>query len=348
MLFQWKRFLEAMSSNPMFFGPFAFSAAWMKTMLDFVTGPIKAHARIATRTGNPPDIFIEQNERIEQNYAKLLYDLCSHFMKNGVYDRQKVLDVSRTSEGKALLKEYIEEFTWLEIQYNSLGLTGLKAMKELLKCILMLITEKPLEDEELPFMRKNKDGTPACSFSKYLEEIRTRLENLYRKDAFETKTFSEKATQGKIGCSPYEIVEGSKLNSVLLRHYRLPENVKPNGKVLYIATPLINRPEIFDLAKGKYSLPSMNPELNGKPVNMEILKEAGVRIFDYRGRRDPIAPADTCIASELWGQTENITITRGGLNRTIEKNMGHIFVVSKKLLAEYLEIVNEFYSSDQK
>jgi len=31
------------------------------------------------------------------------------------------------------------------------------------------------------------------------------------------------------------------------------------------------------------------------------------------------------------------------LNRTIEKNIGHIFVVSRKHLAEYLEMVSEFY-----
>jgi len=85
---------------------------------------------------------------------------------------------------------------------------------------------------------------------------------------------------------------------------------------------------------------------------MDILCKAGVAIFDYRGQRDPIAPTGSCIASELWGQTDkcdsdgqigNICITRGGLNRTIEKNVGHIFVVSKILLTEYLEIVNDFY-----
>ena len=32
----------------------------------------------------------------------------------------------------------------------------------------------------------------------------------------------------------------------------------------------------------------------------------------------------------------------GGMNWTIEKNIGHIFVVSKKLLAEYLKAVSDF------
>jgi hypothetical protein len=77
---------------------------------------------------------------------------------------------------------------------------------------------------------------------------------------------------------------------------------------------------------------------------MDTLREAGVRIFDYRGLRDPIAPAGSCVASQLWGQHQdgNVLVTRGGLNRTFEKNIGHIFVVSKQLLGEYLQIVSDF------
>ncbi|KJR40623.1 hypothetical protein MCHI_003479 [Candidatus Magnetoovum chiemensis] len=94
-----------------------------------------------------------------------------------------------------------------------------------------------------------------------------------------------------------------------------------------------------------YTLPSTEPHLDGKPVNMKILKDAEVQIFDYRGERDPISPIGSCISSELWGmvQSENMSETRGGLNRTIEKNVGHIFVVSSVLLSEYLDIVKKFY-----
>jgi hypothetical protein len=127
-----------------------------------------------------------------------------------------------------------------------------------------------------------------------------------------------------------------------------------------------------------YSLPSSEPHLDGKPVNMGILKEAGVQIFDYRGERDPISPIGSCVSSEIWGMVyadnssdnptldnqtpdsqigqeniaqgqssllkrQNLSKTRGGLNRTIEKNVGHIFVVSKVLLSEYLDIVKKFY-----
>jgi hypothetical protein len=48
----------------------------------------------------------------------------------------------------------------------------------------------------------------------------------------------------------------------------------------------------------------------------------------------------------LWGEVgKNIGVSRGGLNRLIEKNVGHIFVVSKVLLAEYLTLVNDFFKS---
>jgi poly(3-hydroxyalkanoate) synthetase len=97
--------------------------------------------------------------------------------------------------------------------------------------------------------------------------------------------------------------------------------------------------------EGKYCLPSSNPKFDGKHVNMSILKKAGVRIFDYKGLRDPIAPAGSCVAGETWGQVDkgNVKFTSEGLNRVIEKNIGHIFVVSRKLLAEYLTLVEDFY-----
>ena len=80
---------------------------------------------------------------------------------------------------------------------------------------------------------------------------------------------------------------------------------------------------------------------------MDALDEAGVLIFCYRGTRDPIAPTGSCVACELWGEVgkRNLGVSRGGLNRMIEKNVGHIFVVSKVLLAEYLTLVNDFFKS---
>ena len=139
----------------------------------------------------------------------------------------------------------------MEMLYNSLGMTRLHAMKEMLKCLLVVVTELPLDGEDLPYMRKQKDGTDAMTFEEYLEENRFRLECLQKANAFDPKEFSERATRGRIGCSEYVVVRGSKLHSVRLRHYPLPEGVEPNGRVLYISTPLINKPELFDLADGK-------------------------------------------------------------------------------------------------
>ena len=103
------------------------------------------------------------------------------------------------------------------------------------------------------------------------------------------------------------------------------------------------------IEKGEYSLPSSRPELDGQPVDMEALHKAGVALFDYRGRRDPISPTGSCVASELWGlapEHHNIEKTSNSLNRTIEKHIGHIFVVSRKLLAEFLDSVIAFYNDD--
>lgn len=551
-------YLRFAGDNAALYGPFAsagFIAKWQEILLDvFVIQPIRTQARIAVKTGTEPDFFIEQNRRTEQKYAALIRHLCGFFMKNGKFDFSGARQTSVSAEGRKMLTEYMEEFSWLEQNYSAKGLTRLQAMKELMTGLIILICQQPLAKGRMPFAKVNKDGSPAMPFDKYLAELRIRMENLYNEDAFDIVAFSERTTGGRLGYSPYETAEGSELHCVKLRYYPLPEGVESNGKVLYMVSPLINRPEIFDLDKGKsvvegmlregyavyltdagdpgrdetelgldfygktvhdtyldilqkrhpsqeihimaycmagtlilpylarraeerrargkkmdirkvvlmaspvrfddedsghgpmrrviraqydlllmqelfgevnipsqiidtgmqeiqpgvqyyvcsgfygragfegairdsapfiywlthgtrfaakahrqwisrifignqlirgeYTLPSCIPELDGKPVNMDILGEEGVAVFDYRGERDPIAPAASCVASELWGlvdkcapdrKTGNICVTRGGLNRTIEKNVGHIFVVSKVLLAEYLEIVNEFY-----
>jgi len=547
MLFQYGKLLHSISESYQIFGPWAFFASVQNTFLKaFILDSMKAHARISVRSGREPDLFRDMNGWIYKNYARLLYHLCDYFMKDGHFDREKALRVSSTPEGKKILKEYIQEFAQMEYNYNALGVTRLKAMKELLKCLLVVITETPLEGESLPFMRKNTDGTEAMTFEAYLQENRFRFECLYKANAFDPKEYAERVTHGVIGFSAYEIVADSAIQHVKLRHYPLPKGIKPNGDVLYVSTPLINKPELFDLAAGKsvvegllkkgyeiylvdygnagpddtdlgfdfyaktvhdhnigiiktrhsrgkifamgycmggtmivaylarraeellargeemdvtkialmaapvkfddggsghslmrsflrqhydpylmeelfgsvnippqmiefgmndiqpgvhytvlsgfygraiypdaieeaapfiywlthgtkfparahrewvqkfflgnelfegtFCLPSSNPDLDGKPVRMDALRQSGVQIFDYRGLRDPIAPPGSCIASQTWGlvQEGNMAITRSGLNRTIEKNIGHIFVVSKQLLADYLQSVSSF------
>jgi hypothetical protein len=546
-IFQYQQFLDSISASHELFGPFAVAASMQSTFIRSVLiDPIKAHARIAVRSGREPDMYRDMNGWIYKNYSRLLYYLCSYFITDGKFNRDTAHRVATTEVGHQKLKEFVQEFAQMERNYNALGMTRLKAMKEMLKCMLVVITETPLADAELPYMKKNADGTDAMTMEEYLTENRFRMECLYKANAFDPKEYSERVTRGKIGFSPYEIVRGSKMHNARLRHYLLPQGIEANGKVLYLSTPLINKPELFDLAEGKsvvegmlkegytiymvdygdcgpddthlgldyygktvqdrylelikkknpgadifvmgycmggtlmlpylarraeerqargekmdvtklalmaspvkfddedsghgpmrsfisqnydpyimrelfgsvnippqvidfgmneiqpgvhytvlsgfysrtiyshaiedsapflfwlthgtkfpaqahqdwiqkfflgnqlvkgaYCLPSTNPDLDGKPVNMDALRAAGVCIFDYRGLRDPIAPAGSCVASQLWGQKQdgNVLVTRGGLNRTFEKNIGHIFVVSKQLLAEYLQIVSDF------
>jgi len=546
-LFNYQQTLDIIKKHSLLFGPMAIAASWQSAILDSVLRRIKASSRLAVGASRNPDAIADMNGWIYKSYSRLLYTLTGFFVKDEKFNRDKAHMICITPQGKDYLKNYMDEFAQLEQQYNNIGLSRLKAMKELLKCLLVLITEQPFKNEPLPFAKTNPDGTLKTSFEEYLAENRIRLENLYEANAFDIKEYSERATQGKIGCSSYEYVDGSLNHRVRLRHYPLPEGVQPNGKIIYMATPLINKPELFDLAtgksvieamlkrgytiymvdhgdpgweetelgldfygktipdfyldiikkrhprdqiyvmaycmggtlilpylarraeellaqgkpmdikkialmaspmkfddeesghhpirtlirrdydpylmkelfgavnippqvieagmneiqpgvqhtvvlgfygraetkesiadsapflywlthgtkfpvsahiqwiqnvftdnqiyEGKYCLPSLNPEFDGKPVNMSILKKAGVRIFDYKGSRDPIAPAGSCVAGETWGMvdTGNVKFTSGGLNRVIEKNIGHIFVVSRKLLAEYLALVQEFY-----
>ncbi|HON59747.1 MAG TPA: hypothetical protein P5040_00030 [Smithella sp.] len=546
-LFTYKHLMDTVKKEPWLFGPLAFSAAWQSALLDAALKHVKASARLAVGASRNPDAIADMNGWIYKSYSRLLYTLTGFFIKHGKFNREKAQMICTTPKGKDYLKNYMEEFAQLEQMYNNIGISRLTAMKELLKCLLVVITEQPFADGRLPFAKTNPDGTLRTTFEEYLAENRTRLENLYEANAFDIKEYSERATLGKIGCSYYEYVDGSLNHRVRLRYYPLPEGVRHNDKIIYMATPLINRPELFDLAagksvveamlkkgyiiymvdhgepgweetelgldfygktipdmyldiirkrhpedeiyimaycmggtlilpylarraeellaagkpmdikkialmaspmkfddegsghapirslirrdydpylmkelfgavnippqvieagmneiqpgvqytvvlgfygraeikeaiadaapflywlthgtkfpvnahvqwiqnifignqiyEGKYCLPSSNPKFDGKPVNMSILKKAGLRIFDYKGSRDPIAPAGSCVAGETWGcvDTGNVKITCGGLNRVIEKNIGHIFVVSRKLLAEFLEQVEDFY-----
>jgi len=549
-LFNYQQMLDTIKKDVWLFGPMAIAASWQSAVLDSMLKHIKASARLAVGASRNPDSIADMNGWIYKSYSRLLYTLTGFFIKDGKFNREKMQMICTTPKGKEYLKNYLDEFAQLEQQYNNLGLSRLKAMKELLKCLLVLITEQPFKEMPLPFAKTNPDGTLRTSFEEYLAENRIRLENLYEANAFDIKEYAERATQGKIGCSYYEYVEGSLNHRVRLRYYPVAEGVKPNGKIIYMATPLINKPELFDLAsgksvveamirkgyiiymvdhgdpgweetelgldfygktipdfyleiiksrhpkdeiyvmaycmggtlilpylarraeelmaegkpmdikkialmaspmkfddegsghhpirklirrdydsylmkqlfgsvnippqvieagmneiqpgvqhtvvlgfygraeikesiadsapflywlthgtkfpinahvqwiqnvfignqvyEGKYCLPSFNPKFDGKPVNMSILKKAGVRIFDYKGSRDPIAPAGSCVAGEIWGCVDkgNVKITCGGLNRVIEKNIGHIFVVSRKLLAEYLALVEDFYADN--
>ncbi|MFA5180855.1 MAG: hypothetical protein WC405_06005 [Syntrophales bacterium] len=536
--FHYQELLDYLCRYSPIFSPLSVAALWQRNLLrTYVTDPIKKNVQLVVRLRQEPDMFRDTDSDIYKNYAYLLHHLCERVMTDDCFDREKARQLSTTAKGKKILEFFGSEFSKLEKSHTKTGLTRLRAMKDLLTCLLVVITETPLKDKALPFMRKNTDGSDLMTLDDYLSENRSRFENLYRAEAFDPKHYAERETRGKLGHSPYEIVEGSRIHSVTLRHYPLPAGVKPLDHILYLSTPLINKPEIFDLAggksviegllregygvymvdygqpakedgqlgldfyaktvhdhcldlitgrhpgspvsavgycmggalllpylarraeerlsagllmdvkkvclmaapvkfddgesgqgamrayirknyntyimeqlfssvnippqvidqgiteiqpgvqhsvlmgfyeracqaeamkdaapflfwlthgtrfparshyewlskfflgnelmKGAFCLPSRNHDLDGSPVNMNALEEAGVAIFDYRGTRDPIAPAGSCVASEVWGK-------RGMGNQTIEKDIGHIFVVSKKLLGEFLYWVNAF------
>ena len=258
-LFRYQELMKTVAGEPLLFGPWATLAGWQATLMEsYVTGPIKTQARTATRAGRNPDVFAEMNSWIYQTYARLLQNLCSGFMRNGKFDRRVAQEISTSEEGKQLLRNYMKEFRWLELSYNSRGLTRLKAMKDLLKSLLVLITEQPIDD--MPFMKKNPDGSDGMSLGAYLEEGRARIDALWRHNAFDIRDFADRFMGGKIGFLPYEVIKGSRLHSVTLRYYPLPKGIEPNGKVVYLATPMINRPEIFDLAEGKSVVEGMLKE----------------------------------------------------------------------------------------
>lgn len=533
---QYKNILDSIHKSNQNFVPISAFAGLQKEFLDFFfTKPLKNHSKKCTIDGINPDAFVVFNEDIENKYAELLYDFADEFIENGEFNVKKSKEISGSLHGNLFLINKMNRFLKLELNYLSLGLTGLVAMKELLSTFLIAITEQPISGK-LPYSNNS------LAFEDYVADCRERIVNLHKHNAFNIKEFSVSYTKGKIGYLDYDLVEDSQIGSFSLRYYASPEG---NGKIFYLASPLINKPEIFDLAKGKsvvegligmgfdvylqdpgeaderdsdndlgfygkvihdkyisiiknrhkdseifvmgycmggtlllpylarraeerfalgkdmdikkvvlmaspfkfddskfghkpmrkvisknydktlmeemygdvnvppqiieigmneiqpgvryyvrsgfygrasfknaiedsaaflfwlthgtrfpakahqqwindifignkiyrgsYTLPSNLYEFDNEPVDMDILSEANVTIFDYKGSRDPISPANTCVAGDLWGVTdENISTFRGGLNRVIEKNIGHIFVVSKTLLKEYLDDVKNF------
>ncbi|MCX5840581.1 MAG: hypothetical protein NTY16_03805, partial [Deltaproteobacteria bacterium] len=138
--------LESISTSP-YYGPYGLVALWQKEILDkMFLDPVKQFARFLTLTGRNPDMFGEINSWIYLSHARLLYSLCGNFITDGHFDVEKARQLTTTEEGKAFLKECIGEFAFLEKNFNSLGLTRLKAMKELLIALLVVITETPLKD----------------------------------------------------------------------------------------------------------------------------------------------------------------------------------------------------------
>lgn len=530
--------------------------------------PLVKATQAAVATGRDPDPVVNNNFRVETAYASRIKRLVTALTKEVKASQEEIdtqadnitrqgykLDfddkalrrIRETPAGQAWLISHLFAFQNLEWQYSSYGQTRLRAMKKLLRSLLQVIADEPFSDlKRNPYRKLTPEGEPRLNTQDYMEECRIRLLALAARDAFDVRRFALESPASFLGACDWEVVPNSELYSIKLRHYPLPKGVKPNGRTLYMSSPMINRCEIFDLAPGKsvvegmlqlgyniymvdygnpgpdqanlplsfyskyvhdkyidmvlerhpdqkidvmaycmggtlflpylarkieeinleggelkirqlvlmtapvyfdddssghkpmrdvirehytpevmqtfysesnvppqtievgmhaiqpgvafsvaegfyarasfpgaiddaapfmhwlnsgtrfpakahqewiqkiflgneiwennFVLPSKHPELDGKPVNMDVINLADVAIFDYRGQRDPIAPVGSCLASERWGRKDNgnLQLTCGGLNRTIERNVGHIFVVSKKLLAEFLETVTDF------
>ncbi len=241
---QFKNLLGTISKKTFLFGPLSVLAGMQKEIIDFsFTAPITAHAKECTAKGENPDIYVVLNEKIEKDYSELLYDFSGEFISNGKFNKSKAKKISSTFHGNLFLINRMRTFARLELSYQSLGLTGLNAMKELLVTLIIAITEQPVKGD-LPYVSKKRE----FNLDEYVAECRLRIEKLYEFNAFEIKTFSENFTKGKIGYLKYEIVEKSEIHIMKLRYYQSKNN---NGKILYLASPLINKPEIFDLSKGK-------------------------------------------------------------------------------------------------
>jgi len=199
--FDVQNFLDEVGRRIEVFGPWAVACAWQSSLMDqYITGPIRAQARMAAGSGRNPDLISDMNGWIYKGYSRLLYTMTGFFIEDGRFSREKAEKISTTRKGYEFLKNYMEEFAQLEHSYNNIGLTRLTAMKALLKCLLVVITETPPADGKLPFAQKDADGK-AVSFDEYLAANRVRLENLHRENVFDIKDYSERVTGGKIGFS---------------------------------------------------------------------------------------------------------------------------------------------------
>ncbi len=250
-LYSWNTLLGAVSESPWIPHPMQLGASLQRQLIDVnLLLPIRTQAQDAVLKGNHPDPFRAENLELERKYARLLQTLCGHFLIEGTFDPEHATSLIRSRQGCQMLYHYMGEFAQLEYRYHSLGLTRMAALKELLKTILMLITQTPVSGL-LPYLEYDKEGNPKQDFDEYLKRCRQRIESLYAEQAFDIVDYANNSPHSIIGCSAFNEVEGSGLHGVRLRHYPLPSGVTPCNTVVYLSSPLINRPEIFDLAPGK-------------------------------------------------------------------------------------------------
>ncbi len=280
-VFQWSRLLSDSSQAPWLPPPVRRLCNQSGQLLDrSLLEPVRRHMRQAARSGTQPDLFRQQNDQIEAAYAASLSRLCRRFMTDGHFDPERTATAFSDPASQLSIFTQLLQLAVLEQSYNSWGLTRLTALKELLKTILMAATGTPLPGQH-PYRRYDDNGEPQNSFSDYLAQIRQRLCYLLEADAFDLVEFSEQPA-GRIGCSRWQTIGSNdssfNCHGVRLRYYPVPDGTNRRDAVLYLSSPLINRPEIFDLAPGKSVI--------------EGLLRAGYPVYlvDY-SNSDPDSPA---------------------------------------------------------
>lgn len=212
--------------------------------------PIREQARQSVAKNLQPDPFRRQNNQIEHRYAAILEALCGQCLDRGRFSRAQVIATFGGGDGQLQLYRSLLELSLLEHSYHSHGLTRLTALKELLKALLMVITETPVIGLH-PYRRYGADGKPEEAFDGYLANLRRRFECLHANHAFDLVRFSETCPQATLGACRYDVVEGSRIHGVTLRRYRPLPQTPPQPRAIYLSSPLINQADIFDLAPGK-------------------------------------------------------------------------------------------------
>lgn len=236
---------------------------------DFWTDVAVRQTERAVAKGEDPDPVAADNLRIEAAYAEEIKALVATIVRERSspekpaetiqeIDHDKCRWLCSNRMGQAWLAGKLIELRWLEWQYHSIGETRLKAYKHLMRSLLQVIAGQLLSNEKhQPYRSRGPDGAWRETDEEYLKNCERRLLALREHDAFDVRCFALTSPGAKIGFSHWEEVEGSRLNTARLRYYQLPEGTRRNNKTLYIASPMINRCDIFDLAPDKSVIEGM-------------------------------------------------------------------------------------------
>tara|TARA_B100000953_G_scaffold53864_2_gene41834 strand:+ start:57096 stop:59138 length:2043 start_codon:yes stop_codon:yes gene_type:complete len=237
--------------------------------------PLVTATEYAVSHDETPDQITRHEQHIESDYAARLKSVVARLTQpfdrpltevtaavaenaSLTLDKQTCHWACATASGQQWLLWQIMRFRELEWQYYSSGHTHLSALKHLLYSLFEVVSGKTLSDpDKQPYRRKDENGEWRDSDEDYLASCADRLLALLKNDAFDVRRFATESPCARLGASEWETVPGSEMYSVKLRHYPRPAGVKANGKTLYLATPMINRCELFDLAPGKSVIEAM-------------------------------------------------------------------------------------------